>query len=130
MHSLARRACIATGSGQPPEGGTTNRLTLGVASNFDSRLQTICDALPPLANCPQRFISSQIGFRKPATAFFRALEQQLGLQPAQILLVGDDLDNDYRGARQAGWHAVLLTRRGSAGVPDVPCIRALTDLAP
>jgi len=85
------------------------RLVLGVASNFDSRLEALCGGLPPLAGC-QLFISSRLGHRKPKPAFFRAVEARLGLKPEQLLLVGDDLANDYHGALAAGWQAVLLDR--------------------
>ena len=37
---------------------------VGIASNFDDRLDAICRAHALLANCP-RFVSSQIGHKKP-----------------------------------------------------------------
>jgi putative hydrolase of the HAD superfamily len=84
-------------------------LTVGIASNFDSRLDGIRAAYPLLASCPC-FVSSRIGHKKPSPAFFRAIEQSLALPPEQILLVGDDFDNDYLAAQAAGWHALLITR--------------------
>ncbi|HVC99116.1 MAG TPA: HAD-IA family hydrolase [Pirellulales bacterium] len=85
------------------------RLVVGIASNFDSRLESVCSGLPPLAGCPL-FISSRLGHRKPAPAFFRAVEARLGRKPEELLLVGDDLVNDYQGALAAGWQAVLVDR--------------------
>jgi len=85
------------------------RLVVGIASNFDSRLEAVCSGLPPLAGCPL-FISSRLGHRKPARAFFRAVEVRLGLKPNELLLVGDDLANDYQGALAAGWQAILVDR--------------------
>jgi putative hydrolase of the HAD superfamily len=87
---------------------------LGVASNFDDRLDGICQALPPLARCRYRFVSSRVGWRKPTPDFFAAIAAQLDLAPEQMLLVGDDLENDYLAARAAGWHAVLVDRRAQA----------------
>jgi putative hydrolase of the HAD superfamily len=84
---------------------------VGIASNFDSRLHAICDGLPMLAECQHRFVSSEIGYRKPAAEFFVAIQDRLGLDPAELLLVGDDLENDFCAAQRAGWHAVLVVRR-------------------
>ncbi len=45
---------------------------------------------------------------KPSTAFFTAAAAELGLPPARVAMVGDDLDADVRGAREAGLVAVAL----------------------
>jgi putative hydrolase of the HAD superfamily len=87
---------------------------LGIASNFDQRLRGILRAHAPLDRCEALFVSSQIGFPKPAPQFFAAVEQRLQLPAERILLVGDDEVNDLQGARAAGWQAVLLAR----GVPS------------
>jgi putative hydrolase of the HAD superfamily len=52
------------------------------------------------------FASSEIGWRKPAAEFFRTVEQRLGCEPAEILLVGDDPDLDIAAGRLAGWHVL------------------------
>jgi putative hydrolase of the HAD superfamily len=108
---------------------TSAGLSLGVASNFDDRLDRVCDGLPPLCNCRWRFVSSQLGCRKPNPAFFAAIEQALHLKPHQLLLVGDDLMNDYHAARSAGWHAVLLVRDGSPLHSGIPQIATLAELS-
>lgn len=94
---------------------------VGVASNFDSRLQTIVNALPALRECPL-FISSEVGWRKPRAEFFESIEKVLALPASKLLIVGDDLQNDYYGATQSGWQAILLHRndRGSAASPYEP----------
>ncbi len=108
-----------------------NGFQVGVASNFDKRLLTICRALSPLSNCHNVFWSAQLGARKPDERFFRAIEAHLELPPSQLLLVGDDLDNDYMGARSAGWHALLLVRDDKtvpAQLPAEHVIRSLSAL--
>jgi putative hydrolase of the HAD superfamily len=87
-------------------------LQLGLASNFDSRLLAICSGKPVLADCRRVFVSSLVGWKKPSVEFFRAIERELTLPATQIMLVGDDLDNDYRAALHAGWRALLLDPRG------------------
>jgi putative hydrolase of the HAD superfamily len=92
---------------------------LCVASNFDSRLASVCQGLPPLDGCQDVFVSSLLGARKPGKAFFEAVQAQLRLPPEQILMVGDGRHNDYLAARAAGWPAVLVQREGDTrGVPQ------------
>jgi putative hydrolase of the HAD superfamily len=93
-------------------------LTIGVASNFDRRLEGICRSLAPLDRTPHVFASSQLGWRKPTVEFFRAIENRLQLRPEQLLLVGDDLENDYRAARSAGWNTVLVGKEPLATIND------------
>ncbi len=96
------------------------RITLGLASNFDSRLAGICAQVEPLSTCKNLFVSSELGWRKPSPAFFTEIERQLGLAPEQIMLVGDDWTNDYQAARSAGWQAVWLVRDAVAGEVTAP----------
>jgi putative hydrolase of the HAD superfamily len=104
-------------------------LVLGVASNFDDRLPGLCRAMPPLDGCESIFVSSRLGFRKPGAGFFQAIEAALDLPPRAILMVGDDLANDYHGARAAGWDAIHLARGGRAEVPVEASLADLTRLA-
>ena len=83
---------------------------VGIASNFDERLLTLARGLPPLERSRHVFASSCVGFRKPSTEFFLVIERELSLCPHELLMVGDDLESDYRGAIRAGWHAVHLNR--------------------
>ncbi len=89
-------------------------ITVGVASNFDRRLLAIGEALAPLGDCEHWFVSSLVGHRKPGPAFYQAIEDELQLPPDQLLLIGDDLENDYLAARRAGWQALFIDRSGAA----------------
>lgn len=83
---------------------------LGIASNFDSRLRTICESHPPLHECQHIFVSSEVGCPKPELQFYREVERQLCLRPEQILLIGDDEAADVTGPLAAGWEAIWLRR--------------------
>lgn len=117
---------------------TAAGVTIGIASNFDERLNGICQALDPLSECQHVFVSSRVGWRKPRPEFFAAIAEELGFPADEMLLVGDDLDNDFRAARAAGWQAVLVDRtagadRGSRQVRDSSApdsIRSLGELVP
>jgi putative hydrolase of the HAD superfamily len=101
-------------------------LLLGVASNYDHRLHTVVAGLAPLRGIQHLLISSEVGWRKPAPAFFEALVRQAGVSPEEILLVGDDRVNDYDGALAAGLSAVLLNATPGAQTSGV--IANLNDL--
>jgi putative hydrolase of the HAD superfamily len=103
-------------------------LQLGVASNFDRRLHDVCRGLPPLDGCQRVFVSSELGARKPSSNFFRRVQDRLQLAAKQIMLVGDDWDNDFLAARQAGWRALFLDRRGRRGC-GAETVRSLHELA-
>ena len=85
-------------------------LVVGVASNFDGRLRQICSQIAVLSGCRHVFWSSDVGFSKPSPRFFRTIQRRIGLVPHELMLIGDHPVNDFRGARSAGWHAVLLDR--------------------
>lgn len=92
------------------------RLILGMASNYDARLRSVTAGLPELRPLRHLVISSEVGWRKPAPEFFAAICEQTRLEPGDILFVGDDPANDYKGATGAGLHAVLLR---SEGIPSL-----------
>lgn len=73
---------------------------LGLASTFDAVL-----------------ISGELGMAKPHRAIFRKACRVLGVRPAQAVHVGDRLDVDAQGARDAGLHGVWLDRSG-CGAPS------------
>lgn len=50
-------------------------------------------------------------YGKPCPPIFDAVQRQLDLPPAALLMVGDSLEHDIAGARQAGW-ATLFIRGG------------------
>ena len=96
-----------------------------VGSNFDSRLRRVVMGIPDLSWAVDALvISSEVGFRKPHESFFEAVCQRLRLPARQILCVGDDLENDVRGAMRAGLSALLLDR-GSERLHDCPHVPSL-----
>jgi putative hydrolase of the HAD superfamily len=99
-----------------------------VGSNFDSRLRGVVMGLPELSWAVDVLvISSEVGFRKPHPLFFEAVCQRLALPAKRILCIGDDLENDVRGATRAGLSALLLDR-GYDRQHDCPHVPDLTAL--
>ncbi|HEX2315696.1 MAG TPA: HAD family hydrolase [Thermomonospora sp.] len=74
--------------------------------------------------------SVELGFAKPDPKAFHAACRAFGLPESAVVYVGDRLDIDALGARDAGLHGVWLDRNGSADpVPDgVHRIGSLSEL--
>jgi putative hydrolase of the HAD superfamily len=86
----------------------------GLASNCDSRLRRVVAGLALPAPPDFLFISAEIGWRKPARAFYDAVLARVGCAASEALMIGDDLANDVCGAGDAGLRALLLQRHGAA----------------
>ncbi|MCE9604244.1 MAG: HAD family hydrolase [Planctomycetia bacterium] len=104
--------------------------SVAIASNFDRRLTPIVATLLPEIPLERVFVSSLVGYRKPATGFFRASERklvELGITTKSCTLIGDDIDEDFHGAQAANWQAMLLDRDDR--YPGLtPRIRSLDEL--
>jgi putative hydrolase of the HAD superfamily len=50
------------------------------------------------------------GFVKPHPTIFQAALDQLGVEPAEAVMVGDSLEEDVEGARALGLRAILIDR--------------------
>jgi putative hydrolase of the HAD superfamily len=109
LHELARRGYV-----------------LGLASNFDERLRHVAEGLPALRPVRHFVISAEVGWRKPAPAFFAAIRKETGLAPECILFIGDDPENDFDGARAAGMRALLFDPHNRH--PERPCLVGLAEL--
>lgn len=72
--------------------------------------------------------SSTLPFGKPHPLAFSAAVERLGVRAEEVLMVGDSLDKDVRGALAAGLRAVLLDRSDAHAGVDVPRIRSLREL--
>jgi putative hydrolase of the HAD superfamily len=55
------------------------------------------------------FSSAGWGWRKPKPAAFDLIARRWGLPPAEMIMVGDTLNADILGARQAGMRSILVT---------------------
>ena len=101
---------------------------LAVASNFDRRLEAVIDGKPELRSIELRAVSSVLGYRKPSTLFYRRLVEAAGCRPDEILMVGDDYENDVLAAQRAGLQAIQLVRSGPASPGQIARLAELVDL--
>jgi putative hydrolase of the HAD superfamily len=57
------------------------------------------------------YCSRRIGHRKPSSAFFTCILQELRMPPSQVVMVGDDFETDVLGANRAGLRAIWFNDR-------------------
>jgi len=74
--------------------------------------------------------ASEAGAAKPDPRIFEVMLQRAGLEPAQVVYVGDDPHADVAGARAVGMHAVWIDRFGRPWPVDLePPAQRVRDLA-
>lgn len=71
------------------------------------------------------FCFREIGFKKPDAEYFAAVLDKLNCTGDSVVMIGDSLENDVRGALNAGIDAIWLNLHHA---PCPPGIRAVHDL--
>lgn len=103
---------------------------LGIISNFDSRILTVCTHLKISQYLDSIQISSRVGFTKPNPLIFQRALKQHGLAPHKAVHVGDSLKDDVMGARSAGLIPIYLNRNPNSNRwPGIVSIASLTEIA-
>ena len=85
-------------------------ISLGIISNFDSRLYSVLDALNLGHFFSSITISTEVGAAKPSPQIFQAALQKHNCPAASVWYVGDSRREDYLGAKQFGFKSVLIQR--------------------
>lgn len=106
-------------------------IQVGLAGNQTKRAGEILDSL----NLPVDWIrtSDSWGVEKPSPEFFDRTIAETGVAAANVLYVGDRIDNDIKPAQQAGMQTVLV-KRGPWGlilhdeIVEGACFHVLKDL--
>ncbi|CAB3226295.1 unnamed protein product [Arctia plantaginis] len=104
---------------------------IGVISNFDPRLNDIFKNLD--LDYKFHFIlnSYDVGYSKPDKEIFTSAIKmsKKDIKPYEALHIGDDLEKDYKGAKAAGWHAILVNPDETNLPPNSPCVfKSLKDV--
>jgi HAD superfamily hydrolase (TIGR01509 family) len=89
------------------------RYRIGLCSNFSwaPTARAILDAAELGASFDAVVISHEHGMRKPHREIFAATLDALGVAPAEVAHVGDNLAADVGGASALGIRTVWITRR-------------------
>jgi putative hydrolase of the HAD superfamily len=103
-------------------------LILDVISNFDSRLIGILEGLDVARWFEHIFLSSRVGYAKPARQIFHVALERHGLKAGEAWHVGDSEESDLRGATDAGLRGVLIDRAGASHAKISSRIKSLKDI--
>jgi len=105
------------------------RYRLGIVSNFYGNLGTVCDNAELTRLFSVIVDSARVGLSKPDPRIFFQAVNELGIEPANTVFVGDSLARDMAGARAAGMRHVWLTPDpGRQGLPCCPGDRVIRSL--
>ena len=100
-------------------------IRLGIISNWDERLKILLPRLELEDDFETIVVSCEVGFPKPSEVIFEYAARKLGLPPQTILHVGDSFSEDYEGAKNAGFSALLLDRKAEAKGHTISSLRQL-----
>lgn len=104
---------------------------LAMLTNWDKRIRILNTEMGLDLIFESIFISSEIGFEKPDRRIFSHVEKQMGLQPINLLHIGDNPVRDADGAIEAGWNALILdSDNQKQGYYRIPCLGELLSLLP
>jgi len=89
----------------------TQQIYAGLISNFDHppHVHQVLDDHGLRQWFAVIVVSGEVGVQKPHPQIFRVALEQTGLTPADVVYVGDTVD-DVQGARAAGMHPILIRR--------------------
>jgi len=84
-----------------------------------------------LPHLEHTLVSGEIEIAKPLKGIFDASRKAFGLEPSEMMYVGDRMDKDVEGALGAGWQACWVDRVGMPNPQDqLPYlhVQSLTEL--
>lgn len=102
-------------------------IPFALLTNWDRRVRRVVSDHNLESRFAKLFISSEVGFEKPDQQLFDLVAADMKLSPSEMLHVGDHLNQDYWGARDAGWNALLLSNE-RVGNSDTQTISRLLDI--
>ena len=107
-------------------------LKLGVISNWSTRLRHIAGATGLDRLVDFIVASSEAGARKPDPLIFHNALHRAGVSPGAAVHVGDQVEDDVKGAERMGIRPVFLWRKGGSPpeLNGTSIIRDLSELPP
>ena len=75
------------------------------------------------------YISMDIGYDKPDVRYFEEALRRCGLQPNEVLMIGDSLTTDILGAQAVGMDTIFVDRRREGLAVSGLVVRDLNEIA-
>ncbi len=101
--------------------------TLGIVSNWDSRLFSICEGMGINHYFDFILASAVVGWAKPNPKIFEEALLRARAKPENAVHIGDSLENDVLGAKNAGVDSFLILRNGKS-IETANVIHSLQEL--
>ena len=103
-------------------------ISLGLISNFDSRLEVILQELNLFNYFNSLSYSGKVGFSKPDIKIFKYSLQELNILPEESMYIGDSLYSDYYPACGININALLIDRKNECQEKDIKKIASLNEI--
>jgi len=101
---------------------------IAIISNWDSRLLNLCKNLELDKYFDAIHVSALVGFAKPDPRIFQKALDEAGVTPEEAIHVGDSLEDDYYGAREAGITPLFLDRDMACDYEGITRISSLSEI--
>jgi len=101
-----------------------------VISNYSPLLERFLTTLGISKFFKAALISGIAGVEKPDPEIYRMGAESLALPPDEIVHIGNDLEEDYHAAQNAGYQVILLDRDRKCKEPAIRKIATLSELLP
>ena len=117
LNDLYTRTCEETSQSRSVLLQLREHFPMVLVSNFYGNIATVLREFS-LDGIFQHIVESAVvGIRKPDPRIFTLGVEALGLDPSEVVVVGDSIDKDIIPARQAGCHTVWFKGEGWTDAP-------------
>ena len=103
-------------------------VTLGVVSNWDSRLHTILKSTNLAGYFDFILASAEVGSAKPDKTIFVEALRRSGVNSKEVCHIGDEPYADIQGANNAGIDAILIDRKKKYKKNDLTAVSSFLEL--
>ena len=103
-------------------------ITLGIISNWDSRLHTILKSTNLADSFDFILASSEVGSAKPDKKIFIEALRRSGVSSKEACHIGDEPHADIQGASNAGIDAILIDRKGKYEKGGITIVSSFLEL--
>ena len=74
------------------------------------------------------FCFQNTGFKKPSNDFFQSIKSSLKTNPKQVIVIGDNLEQDVMGALSFGFNAIWYNANGTDAPEGINSIKHLSQI--
>lgn len=106
----------------------TKGFLTGIISNMNRDSGSLLRAMGLEGKVDIAVTSGDVGAEKPHAPIFLAALERAGVEPQEVIYVGDQVSSDVEGSRAVGMNPVLIDRNNRNPTVDCPIVRALPEV--